>query len=149
MAQVKTSRSSNSVKEQRRKSWRIQISSEVKFKIYSDYQQDFQNSFYPAKMLNISEGGTLLISKKYVPEGSLISMVLKLKGFENLEDILGKIKRADKGNNGVYFLGVEFCQPQKNFAVPSFQNKQISSQFSNFSEKLRRVLLKHLRTQTS
>ncbi len=149
MAQVKTSRSGNSVKEQRRKSLRIQISSEVKFKIYSDYQQNFQNSFYQAKMLNISEGGTLLISKKYVPEGSLVNMVLKLKGFENLEDILGKVKRADKGNNGVYFLGVEFCRPQKNFSAPSFQNKQIYPQFSDFSEKLRRVLLKHLRPHTS
>ncbi len=149
MVQVKTSRSSSSVKEQRRKSLRIQISSEVKFKIYSGYQQNFQNSFYQAKMLNISEGGTLLVSKKYVPEGSLISMVLKLKGFENLEDILGKVKRADKGNKGVYFLGVEFCRPQKNFAFPSFQNNQIFPQFSDFSEKLRRVLLKHLRPHTS
>ena len=144
MAHTKTSRSSTAVKEQRRKSLRIQISSEVKFKIYSDYQQNFQNSFYQAKMLNISEGGTLLISKKYVPEGSFVSLVLKLKGFENLEDILGKVKRVDKGNNGVYLLGVEFCRPQKNFDFPSFQNKQIHPQFSDFAEKLRRILIKHL-----
>src|SRR3970040_2682963 len=98
MAQTKAAkRTANSVKEQRRKTVRVQIASEVRFKIYSGYQQNFQNGIHNARMLNISEGGTLLVSKKYVPEGAFVSLALKLRGIENLEDILGKVKRVDKG----------------------------------------------------
>ena len=144
MVQTKTHKNANSVKEQRRKSLRIQISSEVKFKIYSGYQQNFQNGLHKAKILNISDGGTLLVAKKYVPEGNFVSLVLKLKGFENLEDILGKVKRIDKGKNGEYLLGVEFCKAPGNYSYPGKQNKEMDYQISDFAQKLRKVLLKHL-----
>lgn len=145
MAQTKaTKAAANSVKEQRRKSLRVQISSEVRFKIYSDYQQNFQNGFHNAKMLNISEGGTLLVSKKYVPEGSFVSLALKLRGIENLEDILGKVKRVDKATNEEFLIGVEFCKSRRDFSSPNFRKRQIDPQISDFSEKLKRALTKHL-----
>lgn len=145
MAQTKaTKAAANSVKEQRRKSLRVQISSEVRFKIYSDYQQNFQNGIHNAKMLNISEGGILLVSKKYVPEGAFVSLALKLRGIENLEDILGKVKRVDKGTNEEYLIGVEFCKARGDFSSPNFQRRQIDPQISDFSEKLKRTLTKYL-----
>jgi len=146
MAQSKTSpKTDSSVKEQRRKSVRVQISSEVKFKIFSGYQQNFQNGIHNAKMLNISEGGTLLVSKKYVPEGSFVSLALKLRGIENLEDILGKVKRVDKGGSEEYLLGVEFCQARPNSTSPDVQKKPSQSPMSDFSQKLKKALTKHLR----
>jgi len=145
MAQTKaTKAAAHRVKEQRRKSLRVQISSEVRFKIYSGYQQNFQNGTHNARMLNISEGGTLLVAKKYVPEGSFVSLVFKLKGIENLEDILGKVKRVDKGTSEEYLIGVEFCKARRDFVSPNSQRRQIDPQISDFSEKLKRVLLKHL-----
>jgi c-di-GMP-binding flagellar brake protein YcgR len=136
-------KATNSVKEQRRKSVRVQISSEVKFKIYSGYQQNFQNGVHNARMLNISEGGTLLVSKQYVPEGSFVSLALKLRGIENLEDILGKVKRVDQGGNEEFLIGVEFCKAGKDSSASS-QKKQKNPQISDFSEKLKRALTKHL-----
>ncbi len=145
MAQTKvTNKAAHSVKEQRRKFLRVQISSEVRFKIYSGYQQNFQNGTHTAKMLNISEGGTLLVSKKYVPEGAFVSLALKLRGIENLEDILGKVKRVDRGATEEYLIGVEFCQAGRDFPSPNFQRRQSEPQISDFSEKLKRALTKHL-----
>ena len=145
MSQSKsTPKAGNSVKEQRRKSVRVQISSEVRFKIYSGYQQNFQNGVHHARMLNISEGGTLLVSKQYVPEGSFVSLALKLRGIENLEDILGKVKRVDQGSHEEFLIGVEFCKARRDSTSPDSQRKQKDPQISDFSEKLKRALTKHL-----
>ena len=139
-----THKAGNSVKEQRRKTVRVQISSEVRFKIYSGYQQNFQNGVHNAKMLNISEGGTLLVSKTYVPEGSFVSLALKLRGIENLEAILGKVKRVDKETSEEYLIGVEFCKARTDSSPVHSRKKQIDPQISDFSEKLRKALTKHL-----
>ena len=145
MAQTKAAKkTANSVKEQRRKTVRVQISSEVRFKIYSGYQQNFQNGVHNAKMLNISEGGTLLVSKTYVPEGSFVSLALKLRGIENLGDILGKVKRVDKGASEEYLIGVEFCKARGDFSSGHSRKRQIDPQISDFSQKLKRALTKHL-----
>ena len=145
MSQAKAHKAvASSVKEQRRKSVRIRIASDVKFKIYSGYQQNFQNGIHNARMLNISEGGTLLVSKKYVPEGAFVSLALKLRGIENLEDILGKVKRVDRGTNEEYLMGVEFCKARRDFSSPNFRKRQVDPQISDFSEKLKRALTKHL-----
>lgn len=145
MAQTKAaSKAVSSVKEQRRKTVRVQISSEVRFRIYSGYQQNFQNGIHNARMLNISEGGTLLVSKTYVPEGSFVSLALKLRGIENLDDILGKVKRVDKEASEEYLIGVEFCQARGNFSSGHSRKRQVNSQISDFSEKLRKALTKHL-----
>ncbi len=145
MAQTKANhKAANSVKEQRRKTVRVQISSEVRFKIYSGYQQNFQNGIHNAKMLNISEGGTLLVSKTYVPEGSFVSLALKLRGIENLEAILGKVKRVDKETSEEYLIGVEFCKARRDSSPVHSRKKQIDPQISDFSEKLRKALTKHL-----
>ena len=144
----KINKTSNNTTKQKRKFFRIQISSWVKFKILSEEQNSLSSSF-TGKMLNISEGGILLVSKKYAPESSYVILVIKLRGFEDLEDILGKVKRVDKVKNGEYLLGIEFCKPQENFSFPSFQGQQIYPQFSNFTEKLRKVLVKHLPANVS
>lgn len=145
MAQTKAaSKAVSSVKEQRRKTVRVQISSEVRFRIYSGYQQNFQIGIHNARMLNISEGGTLLVSKTYVPEGSFVSLALKLRGIENLDDILGKVKRVDKEASEEYLIGVEFCQARGNFSSGHSRKRQVNSQISDFSEKLRKALTKHL-----
>ena len=143
----KINKTSNNTK-QKRKYLRIQISSTVEFRILSEEQNSLSSSSM-GKMLNISEGGILSITKKYVPESSYVILVIKLKGFEDLEDILGKGKRVDKAGPGAYLLGVEFCKPQENFSFPTFQGQQIYPQFSNFTEKLRKILIRQLPSKTS
>ena len=73
-------------------------------------------------------------------ENSLLSMSLKIEGCEEIDNILGLVKRADVDSGG-YLIGVESITREKLFDILSSQEiEQIPQNMASFTERLRSLL---------
>ena len=92
------------------------------------------------EILNISAGGFLMFTDEPVMENSLLSMSIKIEGCEEVNNILGLVKRTDIDSGG-YLIGIESITREKLFDIMSSQEiEQIPSDVASFTERLRALL---------
>jgi len=92
------------------------------------------------EILNISAGGILMFTSEPVLENSLLSMSVTIEECEEIDNILGLVKRSEIDSGG-YLIGIESITREKLFDILSDQEiKQISGEVASFTERLRSVL---------
>jgi c-di-GMP-binding flagellar brake protein YcgR len=99
---------------QRRKFVRLDIDGKISFNQLDIGNQNDQIGVKLEQgiLLNISAGGILMVAKTEMHEGDYLLLNFRLKKNENLENILGVVKRAEPDQNG-YLVGVEFLTRQQ------------------------------------
>lgn len=59
-------------------------------------------------LLNLSGGGALISTGDVVTQDALVLLRFEIKGFDALENILGRIKRIERQADGESLVGIEF-----------------------------------------
>jgi hypothetical protein len=96
---------------QKRRHVRLDIFSPVGFHVLV-IEKDMRIRSHPAKkagiLLNLSGGGALISSTDQVETNDLLLMKFDIKGMESMSDVLGKVKRVEKCEDGELLIGIEF-----------------------------------------
>ncbi|MGB8657275.1 MAG: PilZ domain-containing protein [Candidatus Zixiibacteriota bacterium] len=99
------------------------------------------------QILNLSQGGMLLATDQSVPEGDFVLLTLNLNGVITLEGVLGKIKRAERSEEGDFLMGVEFALKAELEKISSQdQVDSLPVKVMSFGQKVRETIGGYLRT---
>jgi hypothetical protein len=102
-------------KVQRRRWVRLEVFSPVVVReLIADSQEKTIRRAFKEKsgmILNISGGGVLLSTFDSLCEGDYLLLKFKIKDFEALSDVLGKVKRVESCPDGEHLVGIEFLTP--------------------------------------
>jgi c-di-GMP-binding flagellar brake protein YcgR len=95
---------------QRRKHPRCQVKTKITFqKISGGNDQAAGSKMLRGILLNLSQGGMLLLTRKPLQPDDFLAVNLEVSGLSKFSNVVGKIKRVEKQKNE-YLAGVEFCQ---------------------------------------
>ncbi|HEX9750711.1 MAG TPA: PilZ domain-containing protein [candidate division Zixibacteria bacterium] len=64
-------------------------------------------------LLNLSGGGVLISTTDTMEEEDVVLMRFDIKGFDSLNNILGRVKRVELRDDGERLVGVEFLSPRQ------------------------------------
>ena len=132
-----------------RKYVRIELSSPVQFRPLTCKKGKIKLSKdrTTGGILNLSEGGLLLLTDSPVPEEGFMLLTLNLNKLVVLEGVLGKIKRVEPSGEGDFLVGVEFAPREEleKLASPE-QIESLPVKVGSFGHKLREVITSYLRT---
>lgn len=96
----------------KRKYPRIPLKVAAKFQLFSSGNV-ISEQWDDGEIVNISASGIALFSTHIYPEGSMIAINFKLGGKVNFDQLIGKIVRIDKKDNGD-IMGIQFVlEPDK------------------------------------
>lgn len=132
-----------------RKYVRVELSSPVQFRLLTCEKRNIRLSETPspAEILNLSEGGMLLVTDSVVPEEGFMLLTLSLNQLVVLDGVLAKIKRAECSGGGDFLVGLEFVSRQELERLTSPQEiERLSVRVTSFDGKLREILSSYLRT---
>ena len=141
-------------RDSRRRFVRLQISTPMSLKKI----KDIGGGFWPegdwhlihGMILNISAGGVLVELDQVINEGDVVSMQFTLQDVEQLDNVLGLVKRVDPETD-CYIAGIEFIT--REYLKDHFSAAEmdlIGSQLTGFDESVRQVLNKYVdRTATT
>jgi hypothetical protein len=132
-----------------RKYVRIELSSPVEFRPLTLKKGKLKLSQKRAygEILNLSEGGMLLITDGPVSEEDFMLMSLNLNKMVVLEGVLGKIKRVEPSEEGDYLVGVEFTSREELEKFASLkQIEGLPIKVTGFRRELQKILSGYLRT---
>lgn len=59
-------------------------------------------------LLNLSGGGALISTSDAITQDALVLLRFEIKGFDTLENILGRVKRVEQQADGESLVGIEF-----------------------------------------
>lgn len=92
------------------------------------------------EILNISAGGILMFTDEPVLENSLLSMSVTIEDCNEIDNILGLVKRSEIDSGG-YLVGIESITREKLFDMLSEKEIElISGDVASFTERLRSLL---------
>ena len=92
------------------------------------------------EILNISAGGFLMYTSEPIIENSLLSMSVTIEGCEEIDNILGLVKRTEIDSGG-YLVGIESITREKLYDLLTSQElEQVSGDVASFTERLRSLL---------
>ena len=92
------------------------------------------------EILNISAGGFLMFTSEPVMENTLLSMSLKIEGCDEVNNILGLVKRSEIDSGG-YLVGIESITREKLYDILDSQEiERIPADVASFTERLRALL---------
>lgn len=132
-----------------RKYIRIELSSPVQFRLLTCKKGKVKLSQdrTSGEILNLSEGGMLLLTPSPVPKEGFMFLTLNLNKLVVLEGVLGKIKRVEPSREEDFLVGVEFTS-QKEVEELAFleQIECLPVKVASFDRKLREVISSYLRT---
>ncbi len=98
-------------------------------------------------ILNLSEGGMLLLTDYPVPEEGFVLLSLNLNKLVTLEGVLGKIKRVEPSEEEDFLVGVEFSSREElEKLTSSEQIERLPVKVTSFGRKLREIISSYLRT---
>ncbi|HWO58374.1 MAG TPA: PilZ domain-containing protein [bacterium] len=101
----------NSANRQKRRFVRIEVFSPVSFNSVV-VEPDKRVRLHPEKksgvLLNLSGGGVLVSTTDHVTEGEFLLMKFDVHGFDALTNVIGKVKRVERCEDGEILMGVEF-----------------------------------------
>lgn len=132
-----------------RKYVRIELSSPVKFRllICSRRKIKITEEETCGEILNLSEGGMLLLTDSPVQEQGFALMTLNLNNLAVLDGVLGKIKRVEASEEGDFLVGVEFTSREELEKLTSPEQVQsLPVRVESFDRKLREIISGFLRT---
>lgn len=96
-------------------------------------------------ILNISGGGVLLSTFDSLCEDDYLLMKFKIKDFDVLSDVLGRVKRVESCPDGENLVGVEFLTPE------SIEDTWLAEQLAEliddplgFSDRLHRLVSRYV-----
>ena len=102
---------SNSEKSQKRRYVRLEIFSPVGFSVVQ-IDKDKRVRTHPERkggvLLNISGGGALISSNDKVASDDLLLLTFDIKGFDQLSNVLGRVKRVEECEDGEKLIGLEY-----------------------------------------
>lgn len=136
-------------KDERRRYVRLEISSPMEMRKIKDIGGRFWPSGEPrvvnGLILNMSASGVLLEVTEPVNEGDVVVMQFILQEVEQLDHVLGLVKRADYDGEA-YLIGIEFIT--RNDLRDSFtelEMTELAPDMTDFDETVRTVLNKYIR----
>ena len=140
-------------RDDKRRFVRLQISSPMSMKKI----KDIGGGFWPegdwhvihGYILNISAGGVLVELEQAVSEGDVVSMQFTLQEVEQIDNVLGLVKRVD-GVDDCFIAGIEFIT--RDYLQDHFSGGEIdllAGEMTNFDESVRGVLNKYVYRATS
>jgi c-di-GMP-binding flagellar brake protein YcgR len=132
-----------------RKYVRIELSSPVKFRLLACGQGKIRitEEEISGEILNLSEGGMLLLTDSPVQEQGFALMTLNLNNLAVLDGVLGKIKRVEASEEGDFLVGVEFTSRGELEKLTSPEQVQsLPVKVESFDRKMREVISGFLRT---
>lgn len=132
-----------------RKYVRIELSSPVKFRLLTCSQGELKiaKEETSGEILNLSEGGMLLLTDSPVQEQGFALMTLNLNKLAVLDGVPGKIKRVEASGEGDFLVGVEFTSRAELERLSS--PEQVGSlpvKVESFDRKMRETISGFLRT---
>jgi hypothetical protein len=132
-----------------RKYVRIELSSPVKFRLLACSQGKIRitEEETSGEILNLSEGGMLLLTDSPVQEQGFALMTLNLNNLAVLDGVLGKIKRVEASEEGDFLVGVEFTSRGELEKLSSVEQvESLPVKVESFDRKMREVISGFLRT---
>jgi len=127
---------------------RLEISEPVSYSILKDHDGRFspqgERPYYSGSILNISAGGTLIVSEKPLEEGTILFMKMLLQDIEVLDNIIGIVKRSEM-DAGDWLIGIEFVA-RENFAdlFSEAEIKVLPENAASFDERIKATLNKYI-----
>ncbi len=132
-----------------RKYVRIELSSPIQFRLLTCKKGKIKltKDRTSGEILNLSEGGMLLLTYTPVPEEGFMLLTLNLNKLVILEGVLGKIKRVESSEEGDFLVGVEFSSREELEKLTSpEQIEHLPVKVASFGNKLREIITNYLRT---
>lgn len=132
-----------------RKYVRIELSSPIQFRPLTCKKGKIKltKDRTSGEILNLSEGGMLLLTYSPVPEEGFMLLTLNLNKLVVLEGVLGKIKRVESSGEGDFLVGVEFTSREELEKLTSpEQIEHLPVKVASFGRKLREIITSYLRT---
>ena len=132
-----------------RKYVRIELSSPVKLRFLACSRGELKiaGEETSGEILNLSEGGMLLLTDSPVQEQGFALMTLSLSNLAVLDGVLGKIKRVEASEGGDFLVGVEFTSrgELEKLSSPE-QVENLPVKVESFDRKMRETISGFLRT---
>jgi hypothetical protein len=132
-----------------RKYVRIELSSPVTFRLLSCSQGELQvtDEEISGEILNLSQGGMLLLTDSPVQEQGFVLMTLNLNRLAFLDGVVAKIKRVEASGEGDYLVGMEFTSrgELEKLSSPE-QLENLPVKVESFDRKMRETVSRFLRT---
>ncbi|KPL01217.1 MAG: hypothetical protein AMJ91_00755 [candidate division Zixibacteria bacterium SM23_73_3] len=132
-----------------RKYVRIELSAPICFRLleYRKRRIKLTKGLVSGEILNLSEGGVLLLTDSPMPNEGFMLLTLNLNKLVVLEGVLGKIKRVEPSGEGDFLVGVEFtCREELEKLTSVEQIEHLPVKVASFGQKLREIISSFLRT---
>lgn len=135
-------------KEDQRRFVRLEISSPMDLRKIKDISGNFwpngDRRMIDGVILNISGGGVLIETDQPVNEGDVVSMHFTLQSVENIDHVLGLVKRADR-DEGSFLIGIEFITRESLADLfTEGELELLSEDMTAFDDQVRAVLNKYV-----
>lgn len=136
-------------RDERRRYVRLEISSPMQLRKIRDiggqYWPEGERRIIDGLIYNISANGVLVEVHQPVNEGDVVTMRFTLQDVENIEHVLGLVKRVDDDESG-YLVGIEFIGRQDlNDLFTREELSHLPSKLVGFDESIRTVLNKYVK----
>jgi c-di-GMP-binding flagellar brake protein YcgR len=135
---------------QRRRFVRIDIAGSITFRRIdtSDVDQAEIGLEHKGELLNVSAGGVLLSTKSELKQNDFILLKFRLKNSQELDNILGLVKRLEKGEGRDFLAGIEFLAKEKvSQLLPGDFTEYIPTQVNFFDEALQKAIVQFVYRQ--
>lgn len=137
-------------RDNRRQFVRLEITSPMWLRqikdIFGNFKPSDRTYEMEADILNISAGGVLVETDQPLNEGDIVAMRFRLQDAENLDNVLGLVKRADQ-DEGFYLAGIEFVT--RSFLQDKLSAAELdllSDRLGDFQQGVQQVLSRYLYT---
>lgn len=136
-------------RDERRRYVRLEISSPMQLRKIRDiggqYWPNGERRVIDGLIYNISGNGVLVEVQQAVNEGDVVTMRFTLQDVENVENVLGLVKRVDQDDD-CYLVGIEFISRRDLSDLFSREElAQLSDKLHGFDESVRQVLTKYVK----
>ena len=135
-------------KDKQRRYIRLEISEPVECMVLKsrggDFWPDLTGPAFRGSILNISAGGTLIVTEFPAEEKAVVLLKMSLQDVEVIDRVIGVIKRADADENE-WLVGIEFISRENLadvFSGPELA--MIPENVASFDEKIKKTLNKYV-----
>lgn len=147
---IEINRESDTLRDQKRKYVRIDISEDINFRIIESPEDNFtgMSPEFHGSLLNISAGGFLYETDKKLQADSILIINFSLKGHHKLENILAVVKRVEFAENGKILVGAEFIarENQSDYGLEKLSD-YLPPGSGTFDENLQRLIVQYIYQQ--
>jgi hypothetical protein len=132
-----------------RKYVRLELSSPVEFHVltHSSGKLKLSRKKSSAEILNLSQGGMLLVTDSPVPPDGFMIVTLNLNGLVVLDGVLGKIKRVEPSGEGDFLVGLQFAAEAELEKLASPEDiRRLPVKVTSFRHKISQIISSYIRT---